>query len=169
MNELGTALSRGLIDGITLSAALGIVILISLYLNARLWLHDYPQAMRERVPPLTPRERQARMALSLVFFGILVGGLALGVSGLESASGGSATFIAVFVYSLLVLNLFNLFDASVLDYAILARMKPKFAVLPGTEDLLYLFDDPRMHVTNYLKGVVFSLVASLIVAVVAVL
>lgn len=169
MNELGIAVSRGLIDGVALSAALGLVIVVSLYVNARLWLHDYPQPMQERVPPLTPGERQVRIVLSLVFFGVLVGGLALGVNALERALGGNVSFLAAFIYSLLVLNLFNLFDAVVIDYLLLARMKPGFAILPGTADLVGLFDDRRMHLVNYAKGIIFCLVGSLVVALLAAL
>ena len=169
MNELGTAVSHGLMDGIALSAALGLVIVVSLYFNARLWLHDYPQPMQARVPPLTPRERQLRMVLGLVFFGVLVGGLALGVNALERALGGTISFLYAFIYCLLVLNLFNLFDAVVLDYLLLARMKPAFAILPGTEDLVGLFDDRRMHLVNCAKGLIFCLVGSLFVALLAAL
>lgn len=169
MNEFATVLSHALITGAGLSAALGVLIFGSLYANARLWLHDYPRPMQERVAPRTPREQWAMRVMAVAFFAVIIGGLALGLGQLEQALGGRLSFLAAYGFSLIVINLFNLFDAVVVDYAILARIKPKFAILPGTEDLLYLFDDTRMHVTNYLKGVVFSLVASLIVAVVAVL
>jgi hypothetical protein len=47
MNE---ALTRVLIDGAILSAALSVVVLGSLYYNPRLWLHDYPKEIQAKVP-----------------------------------------------------------------------------------------------------------------------
>ena len=65
-------------------------------------------------------------------------------------------------------NIFNLFDAVVIDLAALAWLKPGFALLPGTT-----WDDmavsPRFHLINYLKGVVLCTVISLPIAALALL
>jgi hypothetical protein len=69
----------------------------------------------------------------------------------------------------ILLLMFNVFDALVLDLIILTWFTPKFAILPGTEDMVYLFRDYRKQFINFLKGMVFSVVASLPFAAIVVL
>jgi hypothetical protein len=157
-----------LVDGLILSLALSVMVLGSLYANPRLWLQDYPAEMRAKVPPLTRREKQARLVLVVLFFGVAIAGLYYSSLRLLDANGGSVTFLTAFLHIFLVLNIFNLFDAVVLDYLLLTRNTPRFVILPGTEGMEYLFHDSRMHIVNYLKGIVvcaiLSIPAALIIA-----
>lgn len=159
MNTL--SFTQILIDGLILSLALSVVILGSLAANARLWLQDYPAEIRASVPPLTRREKWARLFVALLFVVAAVGALAYAGSRLLIANGGAVSFLTAWLHVFFVLNLFNLFDAVVLDYLLLARMKPRFAILPGTENLVYLFEDWGMHLRNYLKGIVVCAVLSI--------
>jgi len=162
-------LSRVIADGLILSAALGVIILGSLYLNPRLWLNDYPKQMQAKVPPLTAREKWARGILAALFLAVIVGWLYFSTAQLKAANGGTVSFLAAWLNAFLVFNIFNLFDAVVLDLLILTLMKPRFATLPGTEGMEYLYHNWRMHLTNYLKGIVFCAVLSLPAAFVAAL
>ena len=158
---MNDALTRVLIDGAILSAALGVVILGSLYYNARLWLHDYPKEVQAKVPPITPREKRDRKIVMLIFFAAMLGILAYSVAGLRSAQGGSVPFLTAYLHFFGVFSLFNLFDAVVLDLLILTFMRPKFAVIPGAEGMEYLYHNWGMHLANFLKGIIFSAVFSL--------
>ncbi|MFL5733946.1 MAG: hypothetical protein ACJ78Q_12190 [Chloroflexia bacterium] len=62
-----------------------------------------------------------------------------------------------------LIGLFNLFDAVVLDYLILTRMKPRFAILPGTEGLAG-YQDLGLQGRAFLKGNLFALFGGLIIA-----
>ncbi len=162
------SLPQILIDGLILSVSLGVVIIGSLALNPRLWLQDYPAEMRAKVPPLTRREKQAQLIVTALFLAAAVGALAYAGSRLLAANGGTVSFLTAYLHVFLVLNLFNLFDAVVIDYLLIARLKPKFVSLPGTEGMEYLYEDWGMHWRNYLKGIVFcgvlSLPAALLIA-----
>lgn len=149
---------RVLIDGSLLCAVMGILIFGSLYLNPRLWLQDYPKEMQAKTPPLTPREQWARAVFAVTIMLLVVGIPFLSVRQLRADTGGSITFLLAFVNTYLVFQMFNLFDAVVIDFLVLTLMKPKFAVLPGAEGMEYLYHDWRMHVRNYLKGVIIGLV-----------
>jgi hypothetical protein len=48
-------------------------------------------------------------------------------------------------------------------------MQPKFAALPGTEGMEYLYREWGMHLCNYLKGIVVCAVLSAPIAFVATL
>jgi hypothetical protein len=167
MNTL--SLQRILVDGTLLSLTMGILILGSLRYNPRLWLQDYPKEMRAKVPPLTPQEKRQQWLLVIPFFLIMIG-LPLGSTYLlRMQNGGTIPFLTAYLNTALVLNIFNLFDAVVLDILIFTLMKPKFAALPGTEGMEYLYRDWGMHLRNYLKGIVVCAVLSAPIAFVATL
>lgn len=161
------SLSRILTDGLILSVVLGIVILGSLYFNPRLWLSDYPKEMQAKVPPPTPSEKRLRGLVAGLFLTVIIGWLYASTAQLKAANGGSIPFLAAWLNTFLVFNIFNLFDAVVIDYLILTLMKPRFAILPGTEGMEYLYLDWRLHVGNYLKGIVVCAVLGLPIAFVA--
>jgi hypothetical protein len=161
--EWQTALANGSI----FSVALGLVILGSLAFNARLWLNDYPKPIRERVAPLSTAEKRDRGIVSMLFLGVLVGGLLFVVAQLRTIEGIS--FGAAYLHLFVILAMFNLFDAVVIDLLVITLLKPKFVIIPGAEDLVYLFHDYRKHMTDFLKGMVFCAVASLPFALLVVL
>jgi hypothetical protein len=158
-----------LFDGLLISLLLTIIIFGSLYINPRLWLQDFPRQIREKAPPLTPAEKRLRTVIMVLFLAAVVVPLYISALRVEATNGGNAAFLTVFVHVFLVFNIFNLFDALVIDYLILAQMRPKFALIPEAEGLEHLFMDWRMHVGNYLKGIVFCAVFSLPIALLVVL
>jgi hypothetical protein len=91
------------------------------------------------------------------------------VAGLRSAYDGAVPFLTAYLHFFGVLSIFNLFDAVVLDLLVLTFMKPKFAVIPGAEGMEYLYHNWGMHLTNFLKGVIFCTVFSLPFALIAAL
>jgi hypothetical protein len=161
------ALPSLLLRSLILSVIVGAIVMASLMYNARLWLQDYPKPIRDRVPPLSPSEKRGRIVVGVLFIGVLLGGLLLETAQLRAHAGLS--FGAAYLHFFVMLFVFNLFDALVLDLFILTLLKPKFAILPGAEDLTYLFYDYRKQVGDFLKGMVFCVVASLPFAAIAVL
>jgi hypothetical protein len=158
-----------LINGTVLSLVLGVIVLGSLMYNARLWLQDYPKPIRDRVPPLSATEKRQRAVLAVVTIGVLFGGIILETLTLRNSQAGRVTFGVAYLHVFLMLAIFNIFDALVLDLFILTLLKPKFAILPGAEGMEYLFNDYRKQAMDFLKGMVFCAVASLPFAAVAVL
>jgi hypothetical protein len=137
----------------------------SLYYNARLWLHDYPKEMQAVVPPHTPQEKRDLRIFSTLFFGVLIAFTVYSLAQFRATYGSS--FLMTYAHIAIVFHIFNLVDALILDYLILTLMKPKFAILPGTEGMLYLYNNPRMHIGNYLKGFILITIASLPIAFIA--
>ncbi len=152
------ALQHTLLNGTILSLVLGIIIMGSLRYNARLWLQDYPKPIRDAVPPLTNTEKRERLVVGIIFMSILFGMVILEAVQLR---GDGVSFGTAYLHLFTLLLMFNLFDALVLDLFILALFKPKFAIPNGAENLAYLFNDYRKHLTDFMKGVVFCAVGSL--------
>jgi hypothetical protein len=164
------SISRILMDGTLLSLALSIIIIGSLIYNPRIWLQDYPESVRKLVPPLTDAEKRTQHILMIPFLLLFLVGPALSTAALRAEQGGVLPFAVAYLNTFLVLNIFNLFDAVVIDLLILTVGKPRFMILPGTTLADYgdLYDW-GMQLRNYLKGIVIAAVLALPIALVAIL
>jgi hypothetical protein len=160
---------RILLNGTVLSLVLGAIVIVSLIYNARLWLQDYPKPIRDRVPPLSAAEKRGRIVVGVLLLGTLLGGILLETFHLRRESAGSLSFGVAYLDIFLLLLIFNLFDALVIDFFIISLLKPRFVILPGTEDLKDTLIDYRKQVIDFLKGLVFCVVASLPFALIAIL
>lgn len=153
--------------GLLLCALMGIIVMGSLYANPRLWLQDYPAEIKTKVPPNTPQEKRLQWGLAVVFIGGMIA--ILYISTIQLKASGTLTFFTAWLNAFLLFNIGNLFDAVVLDLP-LAILKPKFMILPNTQLADYaIFNDWRLHVGNYIKGVIIGAVFALPIALVALL
>ncbi len=164
----GFSLERVLIDGALFTFALTVLVLGSLTYNPRLWLHDYPEEIRVLQAPLTNGERRTRNILVVLMLTIL-GGLFVSSFQLKAANGGTIPFLTAFTHVYLIFNIFNLFDAVVIDWFILMVLKPRFMLLPDVDSWMPVFHNPSLHITNYLKGVIGGVVLAGIIALITVI
>jgi hypothetical protein len=159
-------LNNALLYGLALSLVLGAIMAISLALAPDMWVGDYPPDIRDKYGPMSPRAASLRPLIAIPFFlaNLVVPLLAL--DNLESKV-GSVPFLPALVSSFIVFLTFNLFDLLVADWLIFCTMRPRPIVLPGTEGMAG-YRDYRFHFIGFLKGLVFCLVASMVVAAVRV-
>src|SRR5215217_7039814 len=129
--SLGSILAEGLL----LSLLLSLIVLVSIRFNPRLWLQDAPPEMQALVAPMTPTEKRQKKIVAAFVLGLPVLILWLSITRLHADSVGSPSVAAVFLDAFGVLMVFNLFDLLILDYLLLMIIKPKFAIIPGTEAL----------------------------------
>jgi len=155
------SIQRILIDSSLLNITLGLLIMGSLYYNPRLWLQDFPAEIRAKLPPLTPREKRDQRILTIPFMLLLFGFPIYSAVQLKQTNGGSIDFLTAYLHIALIANLFNLFDALILDWLILTIIQPKFAIPPGAEGMEYLMQDIPLQFKNFLKGIVISTLFSL--------
>lgn len=162
---MNLSLSQILIDGLLLSVSVSVVILASLYFNARLWLHDYPPEIRARVEPMTALEKRQRMVVVVAFVAIGFVVCFNSINRLHAENNGTPSLLAVFLHVYGLFFIFNLFDAVILDFVLLTLMKPKFVIIPGTEDVHEQFlHSYRFQIINFIKGVFICAVVSGIIA-----
>ena len=164
---INDALRHIVIDGGILSLVIGALVMGSLWYNPRLWLQDYPKAVKEKVPPQTKQEKQQQRLIAAPFLLLMLGGPLVSILMVKAANGGAITFSIAYLTAWGMLQFFNLFDAVVLDYLILTVMKPKFAVIPGSTVEDYLDGGLAFQLKNYLKGIVITTVLALPIAFVA--
>ena len=160
------SLSQALINGVVLSAIFGVIVVISLYRNPRLWIQDFPKEIQATQSPLTPQEKREKAVLSVLIVGIMLGAPLYIVAQLR-ASGGSPSFFEAYASIWIAYQIVMLFDAIVIDWLWLVEFQPKFVVLPGAEGLTHLLSDKRMHLNNYVKSVVGTTIGAIPYAIIA--
>lgn len=159
-NEL---LATALIVGGLISLWMAIVVLVSLWWNPEIWIHDYPPEIRAALPPKSEKARRQTVWVSILVFGGLLGLLAWLVVQLYEASGSFPGFWEVALALWIAMQIFNVFDLLILDWLLIETFRPRFVFMPGTE----AFADRRFysfHFHGFLKGFVGITVVSVATA-----
>ena len=153
-----------LVDGVTLSTALTVVILGSLAYNPRLWIGDAPEPARKLAAPLSPAERRDRWVVAGIFLLTMVAVIAW-CAGRLIAREGMPSFGTILTHFLGIFFIFNLVDLVVIDWLVLLVIRPAFVRLsvPGLsyEETVGGY---RYHFIGFLKGLGFITVMALIAA-----
>lgn len=155
-----TALSPVVIlaQGLGLSLLFTALIIVSLLLNARMWLSRYPEAVRLTVAPITAREKREGGLFSLLFVVAFIG---VTVWFARQIATPGLTFDAAYLHLFLVMLTFNLFDAVVIDWFILVQWQPQFARPRGLATTAMSLNTRQQHLAAFLKGIVFCLIMAL--------
>ncbi|KUL38896.1 hypothetical protein ADL22_16740 [Streptomyces sp. NRRL F-4489] len=116
-------------------------------------LDDYPPAIQHRYGK--PKSARGRRVATL--FGVFVWGvcglplMVAAMAGLHGALPDGLSFLPAAVCAALVFATLTVWDLIVLDWLILAGLRPRLLVLPGTEGMAE-YRDLRFHLTAALKG-----------------
>jgi hypothetical protein len=168
MNNVPDLLQLGLVTGILTSLGLFVIMAASILVNPAIWAGDYPPDIKARFGPPDDRTQRQKRLVSLPFFLVLVGGTVYGLARLAQVYGGELKFLPAFLLAFTILFIFNLFDWLVIDWLFFVTLQPKWIILPGTEGMAG-YKDYAFHFRGFLIGTVFSLVAALVIAGIAVL
>lgn len=153
--------------GLIYAAALALLIIGSVWINAEMWLNDYPPDIKAKFGPMSQRTKRQRNWLTLLVFPIMLGGPLVAVWQLSERI-GEVGFAAAFLCAFIVLFLFNLVDLLLLDWLFFIVIQPRFAILPGTEGMAG-YQDYAFHFRGFLIGMIFCLVGGLILGAVGAL
>lgn len=159
----GSVTRESLAIGILLSAVETIMTVVSFLINKEMCLDKYSPEVKAKWGPISGKARRQHFLFAFFFFGMLISALAYDVIRLERLSAAPPSFLAIFTSIVIVLSLFNLVDAVIIDWLILQVLWPGLARLPGTEDLAGN-RDKRRWAKNLLKGFELAPLAGLLVA-----
>lgn len=149
-------------DGAVVAALATCLVMGTLRANPRLLMRHYPQALRDAVPSATKAERWAGLAVGLVLIGLLIGGPFLSAH-IKLVAEGPLPRSVLFIHAFIVGMVFNAVDWLVLDELWLGVLRPRWAMLPGAEDVPFKFN----HLQHARGFVVGTLAAAIIAAAVA--
>lgn len=149
------ALETALRDGAILAVAASAVVMGSLRANPRLFMRHFPDALKQRLAPLSPKETKAGAVVGIVLIVLLFGGPLA-----SSMLARPQPLPAVFLHAFTVGMVFNAVDWLVLDEFVLGVLKPRWALPPGsTLDDFQPFDHGR-HARGFATGTVICAVAA---------
>lgn len=160
------SVAKIILDGVILSVIASLFILVTLRINSRIWLHDYPQDIQARVHPKTERERRLSSILGVLFLILLFAVPFVSTLALKSQNSGEISWFLLAVNAFGVVFVFNLVDWLVLDWLMFCAITPSFVVIPGSEDAK-AYKDYWFHFRGFLKGTVISAVAGLVIGIIA--
>jgi len=151
------------LDGAVLSFIASLLLIVSLRLNPRIWLQDYPEEIQDKVPPKTEQEERLSLIFGIPFLVLLVAVPFISTLALKRQDGGGVSFLQLFLNAFGVAFAFNLVDLLLLDWFMFCTITPKFLVIPGTEGMEG-YKDYSYHFKASLIGTVLSVVAGLMIA-----
>jgi hypothetical protein len=154
-----SAVMNGLLLSLVLTtlAVLGGAVALDMFVNS------YPPDIQQKYGPMSPRAARLRPYFATL---LCIPVLAVPLVGLFDLqrSMESIGFLQAFAYAGIAVSVFNLFDLLILDWLLFCTIQPCSMVLPGTEGMAG-YRDYRFHVIGFGKGLGFTVVGSLLVAV----
>jgi hypothetical protein len=112
--------------------------LIMITTSPRVWGYsDYPDAVKEKVPPQTRKEKLTALAIGLPWFAFLLAYPFVAAYRLKAGLGEDFTYAIAFAHFFAMLQLASLVDLVVLDWLIVSRITPKFVIIRGSVEADY--------------------------------
>jgi hypothetical protein len=108
---------------------------------------------------------KARRARPYVAASVFLAALAIPMLGLAALRNELVpiAFLPAFVFGIISVFVFNLFDLLILDWLLFCTIQPRMMVLPGTQGMAG-YRDYRFHFVGFLKGLGFCLFGGLVIA-----
>jgi hypothetical protein len=122
---------HGLIFGASLTSY---IFLLMITLSPRIWgYQDYPDIVKQKVPPQTKRERIIAGITGIPFLIIALGFPIYSITVLKAKLGGEISFITAFIHFLVLVMSVNMGDMVILDWFIISKITPDFVIISGSD------------------------------------
>ena len=157
---LSFSLVHGLIYG---GGITGYLLLLMVTTSPRVWgYQDYPERVKEKVPPQTRRERMMAGVFGVPFLLFSLVFPVYSVLALKAQMGGSVPFMDAFVHLLILMASVTLGDLVLLDWLIVSKITPGFVVIPGSD--VEDYKDFSHHYRGHLRAAVIMMIVSALIA-----
>lgn len=131
--------------------------------SSRVWgYQDYPDAIKEKVPPQTKRERTIAGIVGLPWFVFIVGFPLASTYSLKAQLAGEIPFEIAFLNVFVLVFFFFISDLVILDWVIISKITPQFVIIPGTE--VDDYKDFSHHYMAHAKAAIPLIIACAVIA-----
>jgi len=157
------SLTHGLFYG---AVTTGYLFVFMITISPRVWGYaDYPVAVKNKVPPQTRREKTLGAIIGLPWIVFVIGFPVYSTFVLKAELNGDISFPRAFlnVMALIVCATFG--DLVLLDWLIISKITPKFAIIPGSSKDDY--KDFSHHYRGHAKAAGPMIIFALILAALA--
>jgi len=132
-------------------------------LGPRVWgYQDYPEAIKQKVPPQTKKERALAWVIGLPWFLFVSVFPVLSTYMLKTELVGQMPFVTAFLNIFVLFLLVDISDLVILDWLIISKITPRFVIIPGTEANDY--KDLSYHYKGHVWGTIGLIALSLVLA-----
>lgn len=139
------------------------IFLVMVSTSPRVWGYvDYPQAVRDKVPPQTAKEKVIAGIVSIPVFLFILGFPVISTYQLKADLGAQIPFLLAFLNPLILLEVCCVVEAVVLDWILVSKITPAFVVIPGSD--VGDYKDMSHHFRGHVKGGMIMVPISLIIA-----
>jgi hypothetical protein len=154
---MGMVITHVVTHGLFFGAvATGYLFVFMISASPRIWGYsDYPQAVKNKVPPQTRKEKTLGALLGLPWFVFVLGFPVFSTYALKSKLGGEIPYLAALSNFLGLFLLATIGDLVVLDWLVISKMTPRFVIIPGSEEADY--KDFSHHFKGHAKGAVIMI------------
>ena len=141
----------------------GYLFLLMITTSPRVWGYgDYSQAIKDKVPVQTTREKLLATIVGVPWFAFVLGFPILSTYALKSKLGDEIPFWTAFLNLFVLIALVNLGDWGILDWLVISKITPKFVMIPGTVEEDY--KDFSHHFKAHMKAAPLQILICLIIA-----
>jgi hypothetical protein len=141
----------------------GYILLVMILTSPRIWGYtDYPEVIKNKVPPQTKREKLLATLIGLPWFIFVLGFPVFSTYALKAKLGSEIPFSIAFLNVLVLTLLATLGDLVILDWLLISKITPKFVIIPGSEEADY--KDFSHHYKAHARAVVGLVLVCFIMA-----
>lgn len=155
-----------LVTGGILAAVLSAIVLVSLWHEPRIWLHDMPQSFQDRTTPKTDREVMLTWMYGLAFIPLFFVVPIVSSVRLLRRNPELGVWSAVLNAAGIML-IFGIVDLILIDWLLICLLTPPFVVMAGTEGATE-YHDYWFHTVGFFVGFPMMAVAGLVAGLIAV-
>jgi hypothetical protein len=153
-----------IIESIILCVLFSIGILVPLSKNPVGQIMSYPVEIRRRVESLPQYKDSIKKKETRHIWIKILGAFAFVlILAVIAYFSGATTFIEAFLYVFLLFFVVNIYDLFIMDIGIFMHCN-KFWI-PGTEDMIREYHNPRHHIVGAVKGIIIGLLVAFLAAV----
>ncbi len=141
----------------------GYLFILMITMSPRVWgYRDYPEVVKQKVPPQTKKEKALGAIVGLPWFIFVLGFPFISTYMLKSNLGGEIFFFKAFLNIFVLFSLATVGDLVILDWLIISKITPRFVIIPGTEVRDY--KDFSHHYKGHVKAAFLMIPLGLIIA-----
>lgn len=151
------------VESIILCAVFTIIVLVPMSKDPIRQIMSYPVEIRRRVESLPQYKDSIRQKETKhIWIKILTAFACVFITSAIAYFSGAKTFKDAFLYVFFLFFVVNIYDLIVLDIVVFMHWKKLW--IPGTEDMVREYHDPRHHIIGAGKGTLIGLVIALLSA-----
>ncbi len=120
-----------LIHGLIYSGGFAMIILISVLVNPRIWLQDFPEKIKHTVPPKSRKEINQTFVTGFLFGLFIIGFPLYSLSAFMNESSDLLSFSNLFIHCFIVMGICNILYWVFFDLLIFNLIISRIRTIPG--------------------------------------